>query len=89
MSEANVIDPERIDEDNPEWSSGEIAGAVRVSGLPAGLRAKLRGRPKASVTKERITIRLSRDVLARFRASGPGWQTRMDAVLKDWLAGAR
>ena len=44
-----------------------------------------RGRPPAFVTKERITIRLSRDVVDRFRASGDGWQTRVDAALKDWL----
>jgi len=43
------------------------------------------GRPRAPVTKERITIRLSRDVVEQFRASGDGWQTRMDAALKDWL----
>lgn len=43
------------------------------------------GRPRAAVTKERITIRLSRDVVERFRASGDGWQTRVDAALKDWL----
>ena len=55
--------------------------------LPAALLAKLRspGRPKAEVTKERITIRLSPDVLSAFRASGSGWQTRMDAALRDWL----
>jgi len=44
-----------------------------------------RGRPKAEVTKERITIRLSPDVLAPFRKSGAGWQTRIDAALRDWL----
>lgn len=43
------------------------------------------GRPPALVTKERITIRLSRDVIEQFRASGEGWQTRVDAALKDWL----
>lgn len=43
------------------------------------------GRPKAEVTKERITIRLSPDVLEKFRASGTGWQTRIDAALRDWL----
>jgi uncharacterized protein (DUF4415 family) len=43
------------------------------------------GRPHASVTKERITIRLSRDVVEQFRASGDGWQTRVDKALKDWL----
>lgn len=44
-----------------------------------------RGRPPATVTKERITIRLSPDVVGRFRATGAGWQTRMDAALRDWL----
>lgn len=47
--------------------------------------ARPRGRPKAEMTKERITIRLSADVLERFRASGPGWQTRIDVALKEWL----
>jgi len=44
-----------------------------------------RGRPKSETTKERITIRLSPDVLGRFRASGSGWQGRIDAALKSWL----
>ena len=55
------------------------------SSLPKSVKAIIRGRPKAEVTKERITIRLSPDVLAAFRASGAGWQTRIDAALKDWL----
>lgn len=44
-----------------------------------------RGRPPSSATKERITIRLSPDVVAQFRASGAGWQARMNDALKDWL----
>ena len=44
------------------------------------------GRPKAEVTKERITIRLSRDVVSTFRATGDGWQTRIDAALKQFIA---
>ena len=54
--------------------------------LPAALLTKLkvRGRQKAP-TKERITIRLSPEVVRRFRATGIGWQTRVDAALKDWL----
>ena len=43
------------------------------------------GRPFAAVTKERITIRLSREVVDQFRASGDGWQTRIDLALKEWL----
>jgi uncharacterized protein (DUF4415 family) len=42
------------------------------------------GRPQGS-DKESTTIRFDRDVLAAFRASGPGWQTRMNAALRDWL----
>jgi uncharacterized protein (DUF4415 family)/uncharacterized DUF497 family protein len=54
--------------------------------LPASLRLKVgvRGAQKSPV-KERITIRLSPDVVQRFRATGDGWQTRVDAALQDWL----
>lgn len=45
---------------------------------------KQRGRPAGS-DKESTTIRFDRDVLAAFRADGPGWQTRMNAALRDWL----
>jgi uncharacterized protein (DUF4415 family) len=80
-------DPERIDRDNPEWTEDDLRRAQRVEQLPEGLQAKLRAvrGPQKAPTKERVTIRLSRDVVARFRATGPGWQTRMDAVLKNWL----
>ena len=43
------------------------------------------GRPKSEVTKERITIRLSPEVVAKFRATGSGWQSRMDKALQDYL----
>ena len=54
--------------------------------LPASLRRKVgvRGLQKAPL-KERITIRLSPEVVRRFRATGDGWQTRVDAALQDWL----
>jgi len=77
--------PELIDNENPEWTAADVNRAVPFAGLPKSLQAKLRGRPKAAVTKERITIRLSPEVVEQFRASGDGWQTRVDAALKDWL----
>ena len=77
--------PEQTDDDNPEWTPEMFKQVVRLEGLPASLQGKLRGRPKAVVTKERITIRLSPDVLGAFRATGQGWQTRVDAALRDWL----
>jgi hypothetical protein len=53
--------------------------------LPLSLQSKLKGRPKAAATKERISIRLSPDVVQRFRATDDGWQTLVDAALKGWL----
>ena len=54
--------------------------------MPASLRRKLGVRgPQKTPTKERITIRLSPQVVQRFRATGDGWQTRIDAALQDWL----
>ncbi|TKI02428.1 BrnA antitoxin family protein [Martelella alba] len=46
---------------------------------------KKRGRPVAVTTKTRITIRCSPEVIEAFKATGSGWQTRMDNALKDWL----
>jgi len=40
-------------------------------------------------TKEPVTIRYSLDVLEYFRTTGPGWQARIDAALKEWIAQQR
>ena len=54
--------------------------------LPGTLLKKLNVRgPQKTPTKERITIRLSPEVVQRFRDTGDGWQTRVDSALKDWL----
>ena len=55
-------------------------------GLPGTLLKTLnvRGAQKTP-TKERITIRLSPEVIQRFRDTGDGWQTRVDLALKEWL----
>jgi len=52
-------------------------------------RQKKRGRPLLENPKEPIHIRISPDVLAAFRATGRGWQTRMDAVLREAVAQGR
>lgn len=52
--------------------------------LQKTLGLRTRGRQKAP-TKISTTIRLSSDVVQAFRATGDGWQTRVDAALKDWL----
>ena len=80
--------PALIDSDNPEWTDAMFKQSVRLKDLPQSLREKLarppRGPQKAPV-KVSTTIRLSPDVINTFRAGGDGWQSRIDAALKDWL----
>ena len=40
------------------------------------------GRPKSANAKKSVHLRLSPDVLAWFRKTGPGWQTRIDETLR-------
>jgi uncharacterized protein (DUF4415 family) len=44
-----------------------------------------RGRPKAESTKQALTVRYDADVIAAFKVTGRGWQTRMNLALRDWL----
>ena len=50
-----------------------------------GTRLVRRGRPKAAVTKQALTVRYDADVVAAFKATGKGWQTRMNSALREWL----
>ncbi|MCK9993124.1 MAG: hypothetical protein Dbin4_01644 [Alphaproteobacteria bacterium] len=70
---AAMSDPDNLPLTDEEWER-----------LMVKRRARL-GRPPAAITKKSVTIRLSRDVLEQFQAAGHGWQTRIDAALKDWL----
>lgn len=44
-----------------------------------------RGRPKADETKVFTAIRLDADLLATFKATGKGWQTRVNAALRQFI----
>ena len=68
---------------------GEFA-AVHTPEMIEGYQkaAAARGRPVGTTkanTKQAVTVRYSPDVLAAFKATGKGWQTRMDDALRDWL----
>jgi uncharacterized protein (DUF4415 family) len=45
----------------------------------------LRGRPKSENKKVLISVRYSPEVLGYFKATGEGWQARMDAVLRQYV----
>lgn len=75
--DAHVIQPHEY-EDAPELTDEQLAnGWLEIGGVPVR-----RGRPKAAATKQAVNLRLSPDVLAFYRGTGPGWQTRIDAALR-------
>ncbi len=71
ITAAAMSDPDAVPVTDEEWDT--VKPFVR------------RGCPLPSETEDRIPLRLSREVLEPFWASGDDWQTRVDAALKDWL----
>ena len=66
-----------------DWIQGTV---TRGGGVAATIGAIRRTRgPNKNPTKEQVAIRFDREVLVAFRERGPGWQTRMNAALKEWL----
>lgn len=65
------------------WSKGTVTRGGGVAATIGEIR-RTRG-PNKNPTKEQVAIRFDRDVLEAFRAGGPGWQTRMNTALKEWL----
>lgn len=47
--------------------------------------ASFRGRPKSATPKQLVSVRYSQEVLEYFKATGEGWQSRMDRVLRDYV----
>jgi uncharacterized protein (DUF4415 family) len=73
-------------DDNPEWTDETTARArpaseVHPPRIAAALVKNKGGRPVGS-NKELVSLRLDREILERFRATGPGWQTRINEVLR-------
>lgn len=69
-----------------DWSRAVVTRGGGVAATVGEIRRRTRG-PNKNPTKEQVAIRVDRDVLEAFRADGPGWQTRMNAALKEWLVG--
>jgi uncharacterized protein (DUF4415 family) len=80
MGDPNV----EFDEDNPEWTEEDFKRARPASELPPEILAafpRTRG-TQAAAKKVPVSIRLSPQVVDYFKAQGPGWQSRIDDVLK-------
>jgi uncharacterized protein (DUF4415 family) len=77
--------------DNPEWTAEDFAAARPFAEVFPELAASLkrtRGSQRAP-TKELVSLRLDRETLAAWRATGAGWQTRINEVLRRAAPKAR
>jgi len=97
MPRINLTDWDRVkamtdadiyhDDDSPATTDGdwnEAFASRSAIELHAEMTRRVRGEGKKPL-KEQIAIRYDADVLEAFRATGKGWQTRMNEALKDWL----
>jgi len=76
------VDPDDAPEwTKDQWDRAEIAIGGKVI-RPANGTLTKPGRPKKADAKVSVHLRLSPEVIAHFRARGPGWQTRIDEALR-------
>ena len=78
--------PTSLDSDSlPEITDAWIAGAD----LYHGDKLVRRGRPKLANPRQLLSLRLPPQIIARWKATGPGWQTRMAEALEKTAPKAR
>ena len=79
------VDPD----DSPIWTEDHFRRAAIYHGdkliRPADGTWTKPGRPKSADPKQQVTLRLDSIVVEKFRASGPGWQSRINAELRKAL----
>ena len=73
-----------------KWSTGVMVNGGGYEAVRKALAEKRkpgqRG-PQVAPTKQLVSVRYSSEVLTYFKSSGPGWQSRMDEALKQWVSG--
>ena len=76
--------PEWIDPDDAPEPTAEMLETAELFHGDTFIR-RGRGRPKSATAKEQISVRLDPDVIATLRAAGPGWQPRINDLLRHAL----
>jgi len=84
--------PTKKDAGSNEWSDPDDAPTLTAEMLAEAdifegdaFVRRGRGRPKLAAAKEQISVRLDPDVLAKLREAGPGWQSRINGLLREAL----
>ena len=81
-----------VHDDNPEWSRQDFAKSRPAGELPPEILSQFKnkpGRPKLDNPKQPVKLRLDSDVVNALRATGPGWQTRINDMLRANLKGGK
>ena len=81
ITEAALTDPDARPLDE-EILARMVPGSAADA---ADIKRRLRGRPRVQTPKHLVSLRLDPDIVARFRATGPGWQSRINEVLRQNL----
>ena len=71
ITAAAMSDPDAIPFTDAQWEA--VKPLVRI------------GRPRVATPKVPTTIRFDADVLAALKASGKGWQTRVNQAMREWV----
>jgi uncharacterized protein (DUF4415 family) len=77
------------DAEIPEITREDLDRGVLSIGGVVVRGPRKRGRPLGSGKKAPIHVRIDKDILAHFRATGRGWQTRLNAALRTAIEGLR
>jgi uncharacterized protein (DUF4415 family) len=83
-----------LDDDNPEWTAEDFARALPIREADPGMLEAVaafrrRGRPPIESPKVRVGFRLAADVVEGIRATGRGYNARVERVLREALAQGR
>ena len=82
---------DQYDDENPRWTKADFARArgpeaMTEAELAAFPNTKRIGRPPKDTPKVAVSLRLDADVVEHFKATGTGWQTRMNSALREAAA---
>lgn len=87
MVSSKTIDPYKQDQATAPLTDEEISDLRTGNAVFSELGVKApRGRPKSVTPKTPVTIRLDSKIVEHFKATGKGWQTRINEILLKEIA---
>lgn len=84
------LNPELIDDENPEWTEEDFARAKTFSQLPESLQRKLRSLKSAPRTEKKparkqISVSLSSEIVDQLQSTA-NWELQLEETIRAWIA---